>query len=171
MTKSRPNIVPDWQSLAHSLSVTPRSLRRIRDRFAGHPDLPKPGRNGSHNLEAWRSFFVRHDVNSRSADQSSEVTAWRGRLIEQQVIRATLANELTRRQQIPMSEVEVKLSAWAVSVRREIDALVPDLAQSLEGIDDYHEREEIIEARATKVLATLRNAPWLDEKPLEMGDE
>ena len=92
-------------------------------------------------------------------------------MIEQQVIKATLANELTRRQQVPMAEVQTKLSAWAVGVRREIDALVPDLSQSLEGIDDYHEREEIIQARIDKMLLALQSAPWLDEKPLEMGDE
>lgn len=171
MRKSRSNSASDWQTLAVTLDITPRSLRRVRDRFAGHPDLPKPGRNGSHSIDEWRSFFEVHDVNANAASRSDEVTSWRGRLIEQQVIRATLANELTRRQQVPMSEVQTKLSAFLMAIRTQLDQLVPDLAQALEGIDDYHEREEIIQDRIDKMLLALQSAPWLDETPLEFEGE
>ena len=133
--------------------------------------MPRPGRNGGHDVGAWRDFFEAHDVNANAADRSSEVASWRGKLIEQQVIRATLANELTRRQQVPMAEVQTKLSACLMAIRMQIDQLVPDLSQLLEGIDDYHEREEIIQARIDKALTSLQNAPWLDEKPLEFEGE
>ena len=171
MKKPRPNTAPDWQTLAVGLGVTPRSLRRIRDRHADNPDLPRPGRDGCHDLEAWRAFFEAHDVNPNAASRSDEVTLWKGRLIEQQAIKATLANELTRRQQVPMSEVQTKLSAFLMAIRTQLDQLVPDLAQALEGIDDYHEREEIIQDRIDKMLLALQSAPWLDETPLEFEGE
>jgi hypothetical protein len=167
MKKPR-NTVPDWQTLATALSITPRSLRRIRDRHADNPTLPKPGRNGSHDLEAWRTFFDAHDVNANAGIRSDEINAMRSRLAQQQVIKLQLANELTRRQQIALTELQAKLPPFLMAIRTAMDQCIPELATGLEGIDDHSEREEIIQEQFNKVFGMLAACPWLDEVPLEM---
>ena len=167
---------PTWQALAAALGITYRGLVLVRTRHSHDPDLPKTKANSGHSIDDWRSFFERHNIEGRKMDADANATSddspatWKSRLIEQQVIKATLANELTKRQQVPMSEVQAKLSACLMAIRTEINQITPDLAQSLEGIDDYHEREEIIEARINKALLALQNAPWLDEEPLELQE-
>jgi len=165
-----------WEALANALGIDRRNLLKVRTRHANDPSLPKPKADGRHQISAWKEFFLANDINpnrlaNEADDDPDSPASWKARLIEQQVIRATLANELTKRQQVPMAEIQTKLSAWAMGVRREIDALVPDLSQSLEGIDDYHEREEIIQDRIDKMLLALQSAPWLDETPLEFEGE
>lgn len=171
MKKTKPNTAPDWQSLAAELNITPRSLRRIRDRHADNPTLPKPHADGSHDLEAWRTFFDAHDVNANAGIRSDEISAMKARLAEQQVIKLQLANELTRRQQIALSEVQSKLPPFLMAIRTAMDQCIPELATGLEGIDDHSEREEIIQEQFNKVFGMLTACPWLDEVPLEMAGE
>ena len=171
MKKTKPNTAPDWQTLATELNITPRSLRRIRDRHADNPALPEPCADGSHSIDEWLHFFEAHSVNPNADTRSTEVTAWRGRLIAEQVIKLQLANELTRRQQIALTEVQAKLPPFLMAIRTGMDQCIPELATSLEGIDDYSEREEIIQEQFNKVFGMLTGCPWLDEVPLEMeGD-
>jgi hypothetical protein len=171
MKKTKPNTLPDWKTLATALSITPRSLRRIRDRHADNPALPEPCADGSHNLEEWRAFFDDHSLAPNADTRSDEVTAMRGRLIAEQVTKLQLANELTRRQQIALTEVQSKLPPFLMAIRTGMDQCIPELAQSLEGIDDHSEREEIIQEQFNKVFGMLTACPWLDEKPLEMEVE
>jgi hypothetical protein len=170
MKKPR-NTVPDWQTLATALSITPRSLRRIRDRHADNPALPEPCADGSHDLKAWRNFFDDHSVNPNADTRSDEATSWRGRLIAEQVTKLQLANELTKRQQIALTELQAKLPPFLMAIRTAMDQCIPELATGLEGIDDYAEREEIIQEQFNKVYSMLVACPWLDEKPLEMEVE
>ena len=170
MKKPR-NTAPDWQTLAAELNITPRSLRRIRDRHANNPALPEPCADGSHSIDAWRQFFDLHSVNPNADTRSAEVTAWRGRLIAEQVKKLQLANELTRRQQIALSEVQAKLPPFLMAIRTAMDQCIPELATGLEGIDDHSEREEIIQEQFNKVFGMLTGCPWLDEVPLEMEGE
>jgi len=179
MPPSRPKKAgnaPTWQELAAALGITYRGLVLVRTRYSHDPDLPKTKANSGHSIDDWRAFFEAHGIEGRKMDADASAVGddspatWKSRLIEQQVIKATLANELTKRQQVPMSEVQAKLSACLMAIRTEINQITPDLAQSLEGIDDYHEREEIIEARINKALLALQNAPWLDEQPLELQE-
>ena len=186
MTKrgpGRPKVIeladaPTWDALASALGITRQGLLLVRTRLAKSPDLPKQRTNGGHPIAAWRAFFAAHNVNPRQMDEDSSgkgdensPTYWKARYAQQQTIKLELANELTKRQQVPMSEVQEKLSACLMAIRTEINQITPDLAQSLEGIDDYHEREEIIEARINKALLALQNAPWLDEQPLELEEK
>ena len=165
-----------WHALAEILGVTRRGLLLTRTRYANAPDLPKPNAEGLHSIANWRNFFARHGIEGKQMDEDANgndeasPAVWKARQIEQQVIKLKLANELTKRQQVPMAEVQAKLSACLMAIRTEINQITPDLAQSLEGIDDYHEREEIIEARINKALLALQNAPWLDEQPLELEE-
>jgi hypothetical protein len=170
MKKPR-NTLSDWKTLAAALNITPRSLRRIRDRHVNNPALPEPCADGSHSIDEWRAFFDDHDVNARAGIRSAEVNAMRSRLGRQQVIKLQLANELTRRQQISLTEVQAKLPPFLMAVRTGMDQCIPELAQSLEGIDDYAEREEIIQEQFNKVYSMLVGCPWLDEVPLEMEGE
>lgn len=168
---------PTWQALAAALGITYRGLVLVRTRYSHDPDLPRTKANSSHSIDDWRSFFERHNIEGKQMDadangnDEASPAVWKARQIEQQVIKLKLANELTKRQQVPMSEVQEKLSACLMAIRTEINQITPDLAQSLEGIDDYHEREEIIEARINKALLALQNAPWLDEQPLELEEK
>lgn len=167
---------PTWQALAAALGITYRGLVLVRTRYSHDPDLPKTKANSGHSIDDWRDFFERHGIEGKRMDADANATTddspatWKSRLIEQQVIKATLANELTKRQQVPMSEVQTKTSAWGSACCTEIDQVTPDLAQALEGIDDYHEREEIIQARMDKAKLIFMRAPWLDEKPLELEE-
>ena len=171
MKKTKPNTDPDWQTLATAHNVTPRSLRRIRDRHANNPALPEPCADGNHSIDEWLHFFDLHSVNPNADTRSDEVTSWRGRLIAEQVEKLQLANELTKRQQIALTEVQSKLPPFLMAIRTAMDQCIPELATGLEGIDDHSEREEIIQEQFNKVFGMLTACPWLDEKPLEMEVE
>ena len=158
------------------MGITYRGLALVRTRHAADPDLPKTKANSSHSIDAWRAFFDHHGIEGRKMDAESSGSddtspaAWKARQTEQQVIKLQLANELTRRQQIALSEIQAKLPPFLMAIRTGMDQCIPELATSLEGIDDYSEREEIIQEQFNKVFAMLTACPWLDEKPLEMED-
>jgi hypothetical protein len=165
-----------WDRLAEALGITRRGLLLVRTRHAQAEDLPKPKPDGRHSIDAWRSFFATHGIEGRQMDQdssggdSTSPAAWKARQIEQQVIKLQLANELTKRQQIALTELQAKLPPFLMAIRTAMDQCIPELATSLEGIDDYSEREEIIQEQFNKVFTMLTACPWLDEKPLEMED-
>jgi len=171
-----PAYVKTWDELAAALGITRRGLLLVRTRHAADSDLPKAKANGNHSIDAWRSFFAAHDIEGKQMDQESSGSdkdspaVWKARQIEQQVIKLQLANELTRRQQIALTEIQAKLPPFLMAIRTAMDQCIPELATALEGIDEYNEREEILQAQFNKVFGMLTGYPWLDEAPLEMED-
>jgi hypothetical protein len=158
------------------LGITYRGLALVRTRHAADPNLPKTKPNSSHSIDDWRAFFDYHGIEGRQMDAESSGSddaspaAWKARLIAEQVTKLQLANELTKRQQIALTELQAKLPPFLMAIRTAMDQCIPELATSLEGIDDYSEREEIIQEQFNKVFSMLTACPWLDEKPLDMED-
>ena len=166
---------PTWDTLADALGISRRCLLKVRVRYSNAPDLPRVKPDGRHPISQWKEFFAANGINPRQleaeqADDPASPAAWKARQTEQQVIKLQLANELTRRQQIALSEVQAKLPPFLMAIRTGMDQCIPELATSLEGIDDYAEREEIIQEQFNKVFSMLTACPWLDEKPMEMED-
>jgi hypothetical protein len=144
-------------------------------RYSNAPDLPREKPDGRHPISQWKAFFAANGINPRQleaeqSDDPSSPAAWKARLLAEQVTKLQLANELTKRQQIALTEIQSKLPPFLMAIRTGMDQCVPELAQSLEGIDDYSEREEIIQEQFNKVFGMLTACPWLDEVPLEMED-
>jgi hypothetical protein len=171
-TNHRSDTARSLGELASDLGIALRQLKGIKDHF---PDAPKGNRQGRQSISAWRDFIKAKGIDAEMLEVlpsvPNEISAMKARLAEQQVVKLQLANELTRRQQIALTELQAKLPPFLMALRTGMDQCIPELATSLEGIDDHSEREEIIQEQFNKVFSMLTACPWLDEVPLEMDGE
>lgn len=163
----------NFEELADFLKISRRGLLKVRKRFES--SLPKARPDGRHDVAAWSRFFVAHNINGAAIDaepdgpedsliETSEAE-WRKRELREKVAKLQLQNALTRRELIELAEIQEVLPPFLMKIRTDMNQLVSDLAADLEGIDDFYEREEIIQARVDQLLGMLAGCAWLDEKP------
>lgn len=173
------NFAKNWDELATRLNISRRGLQKVRSRFADK-DLPEPKPDGRHEVAAWSKFFADHNIKASAIDAepsgeddelvTTSEAEWRKRLLREKVESARLANETARREAIPLSEIQETLPAFLMTIRTDLNQVVADLAADLEGIDDYNEREEIIQKRVNQLLGILARCDYLDEKPPPADD-
>ena len=165
--------VKTWHELGAALGISRMGMHKVRAR---HQDAcPRPRPNGDHSVTEWRKFFAANKINTRKIDNEPpseddelftvSVADMQKRLLRekihaQQLENRTLANEL-----VPIMELQDSLSKFMLAIRQDGNLLVSDLANDLEGIDDFHEREAIIEKRWAQHLDLLASCRWLKQKP------
>lgn len=168
----------NWHDLAKALGISRIGLIKVRNRLG--EACPKPRANGDHSLSAWQTCFKDHKVNARKLDSEPpseddelfmvSVADMQKRLLRekihaQQLENRTLANEL-----VPLVDLQDSLSKFMLAIRQDGNLLVSDLANDLEGIDDYHEREEIISKRWEQHLELLASCQWMKQKTKKEKD-
>lgn len=162
----------NWNELAGRLNISRKGLFKVRQRLADV--LPEARADGRHDVAAWKRFFGVHHINASAIDAeppgdddeliTTSEAEWRKRLLREKVEAARLANEMARREAIPLGEIQETLPAFLMTIRTDMNQIVADLAADLEGIDDYNEREEIIQKRVNQLLAILERCEYLDDQ-------
>jgi len=162
-----------WDELADRLQISRKGLQKVRARYPD--DQPKDKADGRHDVAAWQAFFRTHNIKGSAIDDepagdgdelvTTSEAEWRKRLLREKVEAARLANEIARRDAIPLEEIQETLPAFLMTIRTDMNQIVADLAADLEGIDEYNEREEIIQKRVNQLLEILERCDYLEEKP------
>lgn len=165
------NFVATYDQLADRLGISRRGLAKVRARYPDH--LPAPRPDGRHDVTAWAEFFRTHGIHGAAIDAeppgpddellTTSESEWRKRELREKVRKLQLLNSLTERSQVPISEITEKLPVFLMALRKDIDQLVHDLTNDLEGIDDFHEREDLIQSRVNQLLSLLAGCPFLDD--------
>lgn len=163
----------NWHDLAKALGISRIGLIKVRNRLG--EACPKPRPNGDHSLTAWRECFTAHKVNVRKIDNEPpseddelfmvSVADMQKRLLREKIHAQQLENRTLAGELVPLMDLQDTLSKFMLAIRQDGELMKGDLANDLEGIDDYHEREEIISKRWEQHLKILESCQWMKAKP------
>lgn len=167
-----------YDELAQRFGLTRKTLQNASKRFPD--DVPKPRPDGRHDVAAWSQFLIRHNIartaeniagastaESQDENRPISVTDWKARELELKCEKLEIENAKSAGQLVEAHDVEAGTTHLVSGFRQALNNFAPRLAQKLDGVTDYHERVEVIQAEADVVLKTLQRCDFLDGRSLE----
>ncbi len=181
LTDSGSAFAKTYDELAQRFGITRKTLQNATKRFPA--DAPKPRADGRHDVAAWSQFLIHHNI-ARTAENIAgaaategqaenrpiTVTDWKARELELKCEKLTIENAKTAGELVEAASVEAGTTHLISGFRQALNNFIPRLAQKLDGLMDYHERVEVIEAEVNVVLLTLQRCDFLESKPVNPPD-
>lgn len=168
-----PAHVSTYQDLAKELGVTPRAINQWKQK---HDDWPKAKADGRHEVEAWKEWMLKHNLND-SADLAAEdestgdgdvpdglsVAGYKAIQEKQKARILKQKADLQAGKLLDRHEVEKRLGSMLTSFRKALDGIAPRVAKIISGKMDYERKVEIVQHEIDNAMRVMEAAETLTE--------